>query len=132
MSRENVETVRRIFGMWAHGDFRAGADDFDADVVFVPRPPFPDPGVYIGRERIGAYMRGILQQFQGLTIEAKRIEAVGDGVLARCFQHGRGRASGVEVDDSYFMLFSFRAGKIVRIDVVREEAEALEAVGLRE
>jgi hypothetical protein len=40
--------------------------------------------------------------------------------------------SGIEGDDHYFMLFTFRGAIIVRIDSVRDEREALEAAGLRE
>ena len=43
-----------------------------------------------------------------------------------------GRASGIEGDISYFMLFTFRGGKIVRMESIMGEAEALEAVGLSE
>jgi hypothetical protein len=39
--------------------------------------------------------------------------------------------SGIEGDDHYFMLFTFRGAIIVRIDSVRDEREALEAAGLR-
>jgi ketosteroid isomerase-like protein len=44
----------------------------------------------------------------------------------------KGRASGIEGDDRYYQLFTFRGGKIVRMEVIRDEAEALEAVGLSE
>jgi ketosteroid isomerase-like protein len=47
-------------------------------------------------------------------------------------QHGKGRTSGIEGDDPYFMLFTFRGGKIVRMESIRDEAEALEAVGRSE
>jgi hypothetical protein len=57
---------------------------------------------------------------------------VGDTVLAQVVQHAKGRASGIEGDLSYFMLFTFRGKKIVRTEVVMHYAEALEAVGLSE
>jgi ketosteroid isomerase-like protein len=57
---------------------------------------------------------------------------VGDTVLAEVVQHGKGRASGVEGDNQYFQLFTFRGGKIVRMESIMSEAEALEAVGLSE
>ncbi len=55
-----------------------------------------------------------------------------DTVLARVVQHSKGRASGIEGDISYFVLFTFRGGKIVRMESVMGEDEALEAVGLSE
>jgi ketosteroid isomerase-like protein len=132
MSQENVETVRRIFDAWATGDFRAGFEEVDQHVVFVVSTDFPTFGVFLGRDGVRDYMRDFLEQWERMAIEAKRIEAVGDTVLASVVQHGKGRASGVVVDLPHFMLFTFRGRKIVRIESVMGESEALEAVGLSE
>jgi len=67
-----------------------------------------------------------------LTIQASEVRAVGDTVIASVIQHGKGRASGIEGDSRYFQLFTFRGGKIVRMESVMNEREALEAAGLRE
>ena len=77
-------------------------------------------------------MRRFLEQFERVTIEAEQIEAVGDTVLVHVVQHGKYRASGVEGDNRYFLLFTFRGRKIVRVENVMDENEALEAVGLSE
>ena len=77
-------------------------------------------------------MRRFLDQWEEVTIEAKRLRAVGDTVLATVVQHGKGRASGIEGDTHYFQLFTFRGGKIVRMESVMGQAEALEAAGLSE
>ena len=45
---------------------------------------------------------------------------------------GKGRASGIEGDHRYFQLFTFRGGKIVRMESIIGKAETLEAVGLSE
>ena len=58
--------------------------------------------------------------------------AVDGTVLAQIVQHGKGRASGIEGDNRYFQLFTFRGQKIVRMESIMDEAEALEAVGLSE
>lgn len=95
------------------------------------RSDFPEWGVFHGPDGVKQYMR-LLEQWERLTVEAEDLSAIGDTVLARVVQHGKGRASGIEGDDHYFMLFTFRGGKLVRIETVRHEAEALEAVGLEE
>ena len=132
MSQENVETVRRIFDAWAEGDLSAGRGDLDEHIVFVVSPDFPAWGVHVGRDGVRDYMREFLAQWERVTISAKRIEAVGDTVLADVVQHGKGKASGIEGDLRYFMLFTFRGGAIVRWECLLNEAEALEAVGLAE
>ena len=132
MSRENVEAVRRIFEAWASGDWSIGNDYLDEHAVCVVSSDFPAFGAYFGLDGIRAYWRDFLEQWERLTFEAKRIEAVGDTVLAHVVQHAKGRASGIEGDISYFLLFTFRGGKIVRMESVMGEGEALEAVGLSE
>ena len=132
MSQENVEIVRRIYDEWATGRFRAGIDYFDEHDVFVVRPDFPEWGVFTGPDGVRDFMQRFLEQWERLTIEAKRIESVGDTVLAHVVQRAKGRASGIEGDLFYFMLFTFRGKKIVRLENLRDEGEALEAAGLLE
>jgi ketosteroid isomerase-like protein len=130
MARENLEIVRRIFEGWATGDVRVGADDLDPHVVFVVPPDFPEFGVFSGPDGIRTLLLRFLEQWERFTLEAKDVRVVGDTVIARLLQHGKGRASGVEGDLEWFMLFTFRGSKIVRMEAVMEEAKALEAVGL--
>jgi ketosteroid isomerase-like protein len=130
--RENVEIVRRIFEGWATGNFGTAVAYFDPNVTLVVRPPFPEFGVTVGLERLGEYMRGFLAQFEHTTFEAEGIEAVGDTVLVRVVQHAKGRVSGIEGEIPFFTLFTFRGGKIVRMESVLDEAEAREAAGLSE
>jgi ketosteroid isomerase-like protein len=104
MSRQNVEIVRELLEAWASGDFRSGSDNLDQHLVFIVPPDFPESGVFHGPEGVGEFMSRFLEQFERVTIEAKHVEAVGDTVLAHVVQHQKGRASGIEGDNSYFML----------------------------
>jgi ketosteroid isomerase-like protein len=132
MSQENVEVVRRIYEAWAQGDFRARIGDLDQHVVLVIQPDFPEFGVFLGLDGVRDYMRRFLEQWESLTIQATNLRAVGDTVLAQIVQHGKGRASGIEGDNHYFQLFTFRGKRIVRMESIMDEAAALEALGLSE
>jgi ketosteroid isomerase-like protein len=77
-------------------------------------------------------MHRFLEQWERLSLAARELQVVGDTVLVRVVRHGKGRVSGIEGGNWYFMLFTFRGGKIVRMEVVSDEGEALEAAGLRE
>ena len=132
MSRENVETVSRIFEGWASGDLRAGAEYFDEHVVFVVRPDFPEAGVAHGTAGVREYMRRFLENWERATFAAEHVQAVGETVVVRLVQRATGRASGVEGELRFFMLFTFRGGQIVRYEAVMHEHEALAAVGLSE
>ncbi|MDX6699396.1 MAG: SnoaL-like domain [Solirubrobacteraceae bacterium] len=132
MSQENVEIIRRVFDAWAAGDWSIGNEYLEEHAVCVVSSDFPAFGAYYGIDGIRAYWRDFVAQWEQLTFEATSLEAVGDTVLAEATQHAKGRASGVEGDLCYFILFTFRGGKIVRMESVMSRDEALEAVGLRE
>jgi ketosteroid isomerase-like protein len=53
-------------------------------------------------------------------------------VLVSVRQRGVGTTSGVETELRYFQLWSFRGGKVIRMESTRDRAEALEAAGLSE
>jgi ketosteroid isomerase-like protein len=132
MSQETVEIVQRIFDSWATGDFGAGLADLDPEVVFVVRHPFPEAVETIGPDGIKQYMRRFLDNWETYAVEARDLQAVGDTVVADAMQRGEGKASGIEMEQQFFMLFTFREGKIVRIESVLDRDQALEAAGLRE
>ncbi len=56
----------------------------------------------------------------------------GSQVITVVTSRGRGRASGVEVDQTHAGVWTFREGKIVRVKRVGTRDEALETVGLGE
>jgi ketosteroid isomerase-like protein len=132
MSQENIDTVRAVFERWSEGDFRAGVDLFDPHVVLVLRPEFPDAGAYLGPEGVASYMTSFLEPWTHLTIDAEEIVAAGDSVLVGVRQRGLGSASGIPTELRYFMLWSFRGRKVIRLESIRERAQALEALGLPE
>jgi ketosteroid isomerase-like protein len=129
MSEEHVATVETIYEGYAVGDFRGPARFFDPQVVFVLNRGFADPGTYQGSEEVAAYTRGFLEPWVKVTIEAEEITPVGDSVLAAVRQRGTGNTSGAGTEMRYFMLWSFRDGKVIRIENFRERAAALEAAG---
>jgi ketosteroid isomerase-like protein len=132
MPQEKAEIVRRIFDAWGAGDWSIGNDYLDPHAVCVVSSDFPAFGAYYGFDGIRAYWRDFVAQWERLTFEAKRLEVVGDTVIAHVVQHAKGRASGVEGDISYFILFTLRGERVVRMESVMTMAEALEAVGLPE
>jgi ketosteroid isomerase-like protein len=57
----------------------------------------------------------------------------GDSVIVRVRQGGRGKGSGATVEmPAYWAVYRLRRGQAMRVEIYRDRAEALEAVGLRE
>ena len=126
MSPDNVEIVRRSIEAYRRGDY-AGASAYLA----------PDVEWSVGQElpaRGPAAVREMWKRWDG---EWEELETVvedvidnGDKVVMTVRYRGRGRGSGVEVNDRVFEVHTFRDGQCVRKVDFRERSEALEAAGL--
>jgi ketosteroid isomerase-like protein len=91
---------------------------------------FPDAGTYLGLDRVAEYTRGFLEPWSEITIEAEEIVEAGGSVFVAVYQRGIGGVSGATTEFRYFHVWSFRGGKVIRVDNIRDRAEALEAAGL--
>ena len=132
MAQENLEAVRRVYERWAEGDFTASEEVLDPRAVLVIGPEFPDAGTYEGLEGIREYMRGFLEPWTRVTIEAEELTDARDAVLAAVHQSGVGESSGVETEFRYFQVWTFRDGKVVRLEGFRDHAQARLAAGVQE
>ena len=127
MSQRNVDAVRAVYERWGRGDFEASLDVFDSDVVFLLPPQFPDPGEYRGFEQIAEYMRGFLEPWSHIAIEAEEIiDAGSDRVVAAIRQHGTGTGSGIETEFRYFQTWVFRGPKVIRLENSRERPSVID------
>ena len=124
MSEENVDFLRRLYERWGSGDFRTDSwyvDGFE----LVMGPDFPDHGVHSGREGVRSYMRGFLDPWERLTIEAEELSDSGETVLARVLQRGTGASSGIEIELRYFQLWTFEGSAPTRMETIMDEGEAV-------
>ena len=136
MSRENVETVRRIYAEWGRGNFREGAELYDPHVLLVVRPEFglaSGEGAYCGPDEVARYMREVyLPEWEDLVIAGDEFVDAGDSVVVHVDQRGTGRQSSAPGQLRYFQVWTFRGTSVIRIESVMQRADALEAAGLRE
>jgi ketosteroid isomerase-like protein len=132
MSQENVETVRQVYAGWEAGDFSAGLPLLDHNVSLVIDTAALDGGVYVGLDGVREYMTRFLSAWESLTIAGQSFRESGDTVLVQVEQAGIGSGSGARTTQTYFQLWTFRGPKVVRLETMFEEAEALKAAGLSE
>lgn len=130
MAHHHVEVLRAVYDEWARGNFRAGEDLWDPEVVFSLRPEFPDAARYHGPSGVRRYMRAFLAAWEDLTITAEEFIEADDSVVVAVYQRGMGRESGTPVELRYFQVWTFRGRTAIRFENIRGRAEALEAVGL--
>ncbi|MGI8461388.1 MAG: nuclear transport factor 2 family protein [Solirubrobacterales bacterium] len=138
MSEENIEIVRRVY---------EAAASRDAATVFA----LYDPEVELDASRLGlagvAGTSGVSRGHEGLrnffrewhdawgSIEydyEELIDAGGEHVISVVTRHARGRASGIEVERPFALLWTLREGKVVRVVWFVTREEALETAGLAE
>ena len=136
MSQENVEALRAVFG-----DGPRSISDlsnakafalYDENVEFHAPDWAPEPGVYRGLEDLAGWIRRWLGTWDEYEAQAREYVDAGDQVVVGHFQRGRGKGSGLYVEDRSWSVFTFSGGKVVAWRSYRTRAEALEAVGLRE
>lgn len=132
MRQGNVEVIRGIYERWAMGDFRAGVESFDEQIMFVQGAGFPEAGTYVGPQGITRYMRDFLESWTRITIAAEEVIPAGDSVVVGVFQRGTGAESGAVTELRYFHVWTFRGDKVVRWENFHRREEALAAVGLAE
>ena len=132
MSRENVEVMRAIYEEYSRGNFRAGLDLYDPNVLLVTRSDLPDGGCYVGVDSISNYMRQYLEPASEITWTAEDFTEADNSILVATQQQGSGKGSGLSLQGRFFVVWTFRGRAIIRIEFFADRAAALEAVGLSE
>jgi ketosteroid isomerase-like protein len=134
MSQENVEVVLDQFAATNERDFQRAMGHYAEDVQLVVDPAaFLDGGTFTGREAVGEWFGNWFRTFEpGYHFEIEEARDLGGVILLVAAHHGRGRTSGAEVQTQMGYLYTVRGGKIVRAELYRSRAAALEAAGLRE
>jgi ketosteroid isomerase-like protein len=133
MSRENVEIVRRRYEhLAATGDYlaEAHAPDFVWDMSKFRG--WPEQQTYEGVEGARDFLRDWLEAWDDWEVEVEALHDAGDQVVAIVRQRGRSKSSGLNVDMAYGQVFTVRDGKLVRMEMYADHAEALQAAGLSE
>ena len=134
MSQENVELVRKLFAVYNERSFVENVDLIDPDMVWdMSRVELPDASSYTGPVAFrDDFIKTWGEGFATEHMEPQEIIDAGDQVVVMVDHHAQGKASGIAVGQRFAMVWTFRAGRAVRMDLYRTRAEALEAVGLSE
>jgi ketosteroid isomerase-like protein len=131
VSQANVEKARAFIDAYNRRDFDAAVADFDPEVDWV-LPERQSSDSCRGPDEIRRFWEGIDETFEELQLLPQEFLDAGDRVATRLRHYGRGKGSGVEIDEElYHQVATFRDGKMVRIEYFAEWSEALEAAGLR-
>jgi ketosteroid isomerase-like protein len=139
MSQENVEIVRRLIEAWNRNEqervvpLERVIPFLDPAVIFDATRRIIDPKTYAGIEGIRAMLAERDEVWGEFRMEPAEFVDAGDRVVVIGRRVGKGRGSGVDVNQPMADVFTLHGGRIVRCEIgYSDRAEALEAAGLRE
>jgi ketosteroid isomerase-like protein len=129
MSEENVEVVRRMYAAFQRGDAEASLAHFDPEVrVDMSRRGVG--GVGRGRDDLSRIIGEWVASWDDWREEIEEIRDLGSQICVVAVQRGRGKGSGVEVENRYGVLYEFTGNKISRLTGYGSPQDALEAARL--
>lgn len=128
---DNIEILRQGYEAVNRRDFDAVLGIVDPEIEIRDRPEAPDPAVYRGREGVLAAFDVSAEMFDELQFLPEEFVVGENHVAVAVRLVGRGRGSGVPVEDRIVHLWEIRDGRAVALQVYSEMADALEAAELR-
>jgi ketosteroid isomerase-like protein len=131
MSQENVEIVRsQVERFRTTGE--ASPETAAEDISWHDPPDFPDAQIHVGMEGAIHALGVWASAWSEWQIELNEYIDAGERVLVRGTQRGRGKDTGVVVEQPLCLVYLLRGGKVVEVRAFFNEDQALEAAGLAE
>jgi len=130
VSQDNLVKAKAYIEAYNRRDFDAAVECFDPLVEWV-LPDRQSADSCIGPARIRKFWEQIDEHMEELQLVPQEYVDAGERVATRLRHRGRGRESGIELDQElYHQVITFREGRMVRIEYFAEWDEALAAVGI--
>lgn len=147
MSKENVELAKKaIYPVVSAPDLVTAFRDEDSlREIELALEPLTDPeftfvlaepeftglgGVYEGHRGFVQAQQEWLSTWESYYNQPEEFIEVGEQVLVLAREGGRTKTSGVEVEILSATVWSFRLGKVLRVEAYQDRAKAIKAVGL--
>jgi ketosteroid isomerase-like protein len=132
MSR-NVDVVRAVLEAQRQRDWKAFRRLYDPDIEWEDVSGlWGDWGTRRGFEDVRDAFVTWFEAFERVDFDIENILESGGEVVVFMRIRGRGRGSGLVVEQRIPSVWTVHGGRIVRVRGYRNEADALEAAGLRE
>lgn len=129
--QSGVEVVREIIAALNRGDLDGMLARMHPDFEWRPLESSPIARVYRGHEEVRSYVDDWLTTFEGVRIDLEDPAEVAGRVVAGVHAHGRGRASGLQIETRFCQVWTVRSGMAVRMDEYLAREQALHALQSR-
>jgi uncharacterized protein len=127
MQPSNTDLVREVIAALNQGDVEGMLARLHPDFEWTPLEDSPVAGTHRGHERVRRYVEDWLGTFEGLRLEPEEMTELDDRVLVVVHGRGRGRASGVQLDNCFCQVWTLRGDTAVSMEEYATRAQALAA-----
>ena len=123
----NTDFVRRALERWKEGKLEEALADADPEIEWVEPPDNVDASSGRGREWVATSLASWSDQFASLDAELTEVREQGDKVFSRLRQAVRPHGGSVSLENDLFMIWTFRDGKAVRMEMFNDLPRATAA-----
>ena len=128
----SIELVRAIIAALNRGDVDGMLAHMDPDFEWTPLESSPVSSVSRGREQVRRYVEDWIGTFEGLRLDLEDLTEVADRVVATVRGEGRGRASGLQLDNRFCQVWTVRSGMAIAMEEHATREEALSMLRMRQ
>jgi uncharacterized protein len=127
VSHANVELVRRLYEAFNRRDLAAVMSGMHPEVELQTTVE-----THHGYHGVADWIGRADEVFDSLSMTVEEVLDLDDRVVAVVHERAGGRGSGLEMDQQFTHIWTFRDGRVLSFQAFTERAAALEAVGLAE
>ena len=135
MSEDNIRIARHGYELLAAGDLDGVLELIDPEVeleIHTGRPDLPETERLHGHAGFLENLRLLQEVFDDVVVTPEEFIEAGEDLVVPIHTAGRGRASGIRVENRVTHIWTIRDGKATRFRVFATKEQALEAAGLGE
>jgi ketosteroid isomerase-like protein len=126
MPGSNADLIKPIYEQWGRGNWRPRFEVYAPGMEWGWSDEFPGlAGVYDDRRDPNPRLRSWLSEWDNWRVEAEDYLEIGDQVVVLASYHGRGKGSGVEINQQGAHVFELRDGKVVRFEIFADRDRAI-------
>ena len=125
-----MERIRRAFAGTTAGDFSYLPGLIAENCEFRLPPDFPGTQATRGPEGFVSVVNEVEEAFADVRYEPQEFLDQGDRLFVEVRTVGHAKHTGLAMDLLVYWVYTFREGKVVKMEAYLERTEALEAVGL--
>jgi len=121
----NADRVREIFEGFQSGGLESVIERFHPDFeATVPPELSPEPDTYHGHDGLRRWFAGFEGSLDDVRMVPDEFVEDGERLIVAIRLQGRGTGSGIEVEQRAVQAWSFRDGKVSRVDGYADMASA--------